>query len=105
MGFFATLFGKRDDSALTEAIASGALLVDVRTPAEFKTGSVKGATNIPLDRIGQHADKLRQKSQVVVFCRSGARSAQAKAVLERQGCQNVINGGALHRVSQALDIK
>lgn len=102
MGFFATLFGKRDDSALAEAIANGALLVDVRTSAEFQAGSVKGATNIPLDRIGQHAYKLRKKSRVAVFCRSGARSAQAKAVLERQGCQNVINGGAWRQVSRAL---
>ncbi len=105
MGFFATLFGKRDNSALNEAIAKGALLVDVRTPAEFAAGSVKGATNIPLDRIGQHADKLRKKASVVVCCRSGARSAQAKAILARQGCQNVVDGGSWQQVEQAVQAK
>ena len=41
MGFFSALFGKTDNSQLTEVIKEGAFLVDVRTPAEFSAGSVK----------------------------------------------------------------
>ncbi len=44
---------------LAHAMSQGALLVDVRTPAEFAEGSVKGAINIPLDQIQQHILKFK----------------------------------------------
>ena len=51
MGLFSAIFGKTDNSQLSEAIKDGAFLVDVRTPDEFSAGSVKGAINIPLDKV------------------------------------------------------
>ncbi len=50
-GIFKNLFAPTDNSELREAIKNGAFLVDVRTPAEFSAGSVKGAVNIPLDKV------------------------------------------------------
>lgn len=100
MGFFSALFGKTDNSQLTEAIKDGAFLVDVRTPAEFSAGSVKGAVNIPLDKISGKLGKFKNKQNIVVFCRSGSRSGQAKSILERNGFQNVINGGTWQNVNQ-----
>lgn len=103
MGFFSALFGKTDNSNLKEAVKNGAFLVDVRTPAEFSGGSVKGAVNIPLDKISSQLSKFKNKKSIVVFCRSGSRSGQAKSILESNGFQNVINGGAWQNVKQAVN--
>ncbi len=103
MGFFSALFGNTDNSQLTEVIKDGAFLVDVRTPAEFSTGSVKGAVNIPLDKVPSQLSKFKNKKSIVVFCRSGNRSGQAKSILENNGFQNVINGGTWQNVNQAVN--
>lgn len=100
-GIFKSVFGPTDQTQLKEAIANGAFLVDVRTPAEFAGGSVKGAVNIPLDRIQSQLAKFKDKKSVVVFCRSGGRSSQAKSILERNQVPNVINGGTWQNVNQA----
>ncbi|RQP08369.1 MAG: rhodanese-like domain-containing protein [Parapedobacter sp.] len=105
MGFFSALFGSTDNSQLTDAIKDGAYLVDVRTPAEFSAGSVKGAVNIPLDKVPTELSKFEGKENIVVFCRSGNRSGQAKSILEQNGFQNVINGGTWQDVDQALNDK
>jgi len=93
------LFGQPDEGALNAAIQEGAYLVDVRTPAEFVQGSVKGAVNIPLDQLQKKLDAFKGKKNIVVFCRSGNRSNQAKAILEQNGFTNVINGGTWQNVS------
>ncbi len=103
MGFFSALFGKTDNSQLTEIVKDGAFLVDVRTPAEFSTGSVKGAVNIPLDKVSGQLSKFKSKKNIVVFCRSGSRSGQAKSILENNGFHNVINGGTWQNVNQAVN--
>ncbi|CDS93164.1 MULTISPECIES: rhodanese-like domain-containing protein [Sphingobacterium] len=100
MGLFSAIFGKTDNSQLSEAIKNGAFLVDVRTPAEFSAGSVKGAINIPLDKVPMELTKFKGKENIVVFCRSGNRSGQAKNILEQSGFQNVINGGTWENVNQ-----
>ena len=102
MGFFAALFGSNDNTQLKAAIAEGAFLVDVRTPAEFSSGSVAGAINIPLDKIEQQLTKFKNKQNIVVFCRSGARSSQAKVVLEQHNYKNVINGGTWNNVNKVV---
>ncbi|MET6999891.1 rhodanese-like domain-containing protein [Chitinophaga defluvii] len=105
MGFFSALFGNTDNSQLTEAIKGDALLVDVRTAAEFAEGSVKGAVNIPLDKVPMELSKFKGKENIVVFCRSGNRSRQAKSILEQNGFQNVINGGTWQNVNQIVTQK
>ncbi len=73
---------RRVDSSSAQAlVAAGATLVDVRTVAEFRTGSLPGAVNIPLNRLARRLDDLDRGQPVVVFCRSGARSAQAMSIL------------------------
>lgn len=102
MNFFSALLGKTDNSQLTEAVKNGAFLVDVRTPAEFSAGSVKGAVNIPLDKLQSQLSKFKNRKAIVVFCRSGARSSQAKGILEQNGFQHVINGGSWQNVNQVV---
>lgn len=103
MGFFSALLGKTDNSQLTEAIKDGAFLVDVRTPAEFANGSVKGAVNIPLDKVPTELSKFKGKENIVVFCRSGNRSGQAKSILEQNGFKGVINGGTWQNVNHVMN--
>lgn len=103
MGFLSMLFGKVDNSRITEAIKEGAYLVDVRTPAEFSAGSVKGAVNIPLSEVKNKLSKFKGKKNIIVFCRSGSRSDEAKRILEQNGFQNVINGGTRQRVNEAME--
>jgi len=101
--FLSALFGKKGNNQLTEAIRNGAFLVDVRTPAEFSSGSVKNAVNIPLNEVENQLSKFKNKKSIVVFCRSGGRSCQAKGILERNGFQNVINGGTWQNVNQIVN--
>jgi rhodanese-related sulfurtransferase len=84
---------------------SKAFLVDVRTPQEFREGSAKGAINIPLNEVQRHLEAFKGKELIVVFCRSGARSGQAKSILEKNGIANVVNGGTWLDVDRALQVK
>lgn len=103
MGLFDFFKGKStSNEKLVEIVNSGAFLVDVRTPGEYKGGSVKGAVNIPLDRISKELAKFKGKKNIVVFCRSGNRSGQAKMILERNGVENVFNGGTVSKVASLL---
>lgn len=99
-GIFKNMFTPTENSKLKDALENGALLVDVRTPAEFSGGSVKDAVNIPLDKVQSQLSKFKNKKSIVVFCRSGNRSSQAKSTLEQNGIQNVINGGTWKNVNE-----
>lgn len=83
-------------------IKEGAFLVDVRTEDEFSEGHVDGSTNIPLDQLASQLEKFKGKDQIIVFCRSGNRSGQAKMILEQNGFKNVINGGTWQDVQEAI---
>lgn len=98
-GFLKNLVGQADNQAIAEAIRGGAFLVDVRTPDEFASGSVPGAVNIPLDVVEARLSEFKGKKGIVVFCRSGNRSSQAKSILERHGVTGVINGGTWDNVA------
>lgn len=81
---------------LKAALDSGAWLLDVRTPGEFATGHVPGATNVPLAELGAHLAELqaRRDEPVHVICQSGGRSAAASGVLQDAGFApiNVLGG-------------
>lgn len=99
------LFGQKvKGPELSELISQGAFLVDVRTPGEFSQGSVSGAVNIPLDQLAQRLKEFEGKEQIIVFCRSGARSGQAEGYLKQQGL-NVVNGGTWQNVKKAKNAK
>ncbi len=102
LGFFKNMTGQADNGELKKLIDEGAYLVDVRSPGEFSEGSVKGAVNIPVDDVPNQLNKFKGKKGIVVFCRSGARSGSAKSILERNGFENVINGGTVSNVHKNL---
>ena len=75
-------------------VQKGAVLVDVRTPEEFADGHAEGARNIPVSEITSRAGEIPRDHPVVVYCASGARSAQAASTLARMG-YSVRNLGTL----------
>ncbi len=92
------------DVDVAALIASGALLVDVRTSGEFSGSHIKGAINLPVSSISigiKNKAKTKTKS-IIVYCHSGARSGTAKKILIREGYTNVINAGSLHRMRALL---
>ncbi len=101
-GIFKNMFSKKDTTQMEKLIKEGAFLVDVRTPAEFAEGHVQGSTNIPLDQVPNQLAKFKGKEPIIVFCRSGNRSGQAKMILEQNGFKNVTNGGTWMDVNEAL---
>lgn len=92
MGFLEAIFGKKTDTRAL--LKEGALLLDVRSKNEFKSGHVKGSVNVPLDVLASKINAIKDKNDVVVtVCESGMRSAQAKRMLKKAGLE-VYNGGS-----------
>ena len=74
----------------------GAVLLDVRTPDEYRQGYIPGSKNVPLQSISKVADMIGNKSTpIFVHCLSGARSRQAAAILKQMGYTNVKNIGGI----------
>ena len=71
----------------------GALLVDVRSPAEYAAGHIIDARNVPQDQLAGAADSLKRfKDKVVITCcESGMRSGAAARVFKAQGFTKVVN--------------
>lgn len=92
MGFFSNLFGKKQAINFAELRNGGAVILDVRTPGEFKTGHIKGAVNIPLDKLSSGLSKLSKSKPVITCCASGMRSSAAAAQLKKAG-YDAYNGG------------
>ncbi len=59
----------------------GALLLDVRTPAEWEVLHAPNSTLIPLDELVERVDELPQDAEIIVICRSGNRSLVARDIL------------------------
>jgi rhodanese-related sulfurtransferase len=97
--FIKKLLGMPSSDDLAAYAQKGAVIIDVRTPGEFQSGHGKNSKNIPLDRIGKEASKIKAMNKpVIVCCRSGARSGQAASILKGAGV-DVINGGPWQNVA------
>jgi rhodanese-related sulfurtransferase len=82
--------------------------VDVRTQAEFGENYIKGAENIVFDNNFQNKiDQLDKDKPVVVYCRSGRRSAASAKILEENGFNEVydLNGGILQWIKEDNEVK
>ena len=92
-----------NNKSQVNTLPSNPYLIDVRTPAEFESGSVPNAINIPLSEVESSIDKFKGKENIVVFCRSGNRSGKAKTILEANGIPNVTNGGSWNNVLEIIE--
>jgi rhodanese-related sulfurtransferase len=81
-------------------------VVDIRTEAEVARGVIDGAIHIPMHLLPFKAEELPQDKPVVLYCHSGARSAQACAFMASKGFNNMHNltGGILAWARSGMDI-
>jgi rhodanese-related sulfurtransferase len=71
------------------------LLIDVRTPEEFNAGHIAGAVNIPLDTLPERLADFQTDKPIVLYCRSGNRSAQAAIFLDEVGVTGIYDLGGI----------
>ncbi len=75
-----------------QLVAEGAVLLDVRTPEEFRQGHPEPARNIPVQELPQRLAEVGPPgTKVVVYCASGGRSAMAAGLLVRSGYPDVFD--------------
>jgi len=92
IGFLKKVFGITSVN-YKELASNGAVIVDVRTVAEYKSGHIPGSRNYPLDSIRSKVAELKKLNKpVITVCRSGARSGMAKKILKSAGIE-AYNGG------------
>jgi rhodanese-related sulfurtransferase len=78
-----------DIAKFKEAVANGAVLIDVREPGEFKEGHLPDAINIPIRTLADNLDKIPTDKPVFVYCKSGHRGALSTPALHLLGYTNV----------------
>ncbi|MEI7444770.1 MAG: rhodanese-like domain-containing protein [Burkholderiales bacterium] len=91
----------------TRLINDGAVVVDVREPAEFAAGHVIDSRNIPVAQIASRAGELPANKPVIVMCASGSRSTRAAAALRKAGRADVfcLDGGIAGWQQAGLPVK
>ena len=84
--------------------AAGAVLLDVRTPQEYREGHIPNSQNVPLQQLDKVEEVTENKDTVLyVYCRSGARSRQAVSLLQAMGYTNVHNIGGIAAYSGKVE--
>lgn len=95
------LFNRHKTPNINEGVTlfqntADAVLIDVRTEEEYLMGHIPGSQNIPLQSIDSVEEVAENKDTAMyVYCRSGARSRQAVALLEQMGYTNTVNIGGI----------
>jgi rhodanese-related sulfurtransferase len=84
---------------------TSAIVLDVRTPQEFRsdTGHLSGAILIPVQELDKRIEELQpyQHHTIIVYCRSGRRSARASEMLTEKGFSVINMGGGIKAWMQA----
>jgi rhodanese-related sulfurtransferase len=85
---------------------NGTLMLDVRTQEEWDAGHIPGATLIPLDQLNARYGELPTDQEIVIYCRSGNRSAQALDILTAAGISNTytMDGGINDWITKGYEI-
>jgi len=84
-----------DPDELAERLEAddGLVVLDVRDAAEFASGHIPGAVNIPYGEVGERAGELPEGRQIAAVCSGGKRSGLAASLLQREGFERVIHVG------------
>ncbi|HYX86881.1 MAG TPA: rhodanese-like domain-containing protein [Gaiellales bacterium] len=95
-----------DPPTAAEAIAAGALPVDVREVGEWEAGHIAGAVLLPLGELGARFGELPRDRRLVVVCRTGSRSEYAADALHGAGYQTEnLRGGLQEWVAHGLPLE
>ncbi len=88
-----SILGMGPSVDMAQLVQNGAIIIDVRSKAEFQSGHIKGAINMPLQTLSQNLSKIKKDKPIITCCASGMRSASAKGILKSNGFDEVYNGG------------
>lgn len=102
MGFLDFLGLGNKVSNIEEYFKNGAIIIDVRSNAEYISGHVIGSKNIPLQTIEHEIVKIKSWNKpIIVCCQSGMRSSQATTILKKNGI-DCVNGGGWSSLNNKL---
>ena len=97
------LFGIGSHTDYAQLVKEGAIILDVRSKAEFESGHIRGSINIPVEQLGNNLHKWKDKNKpIIICCSSGMRSASAKVLLKSNGYLKVYNGGSWNKLQNKL---
>ena len=101
MGIFDFLF-KNKQKMIDDFMSRDAVIIDVRTQAEFSNGAIKGSKNIPLQVINSKMAQIKKFNKpVITCCASGMRSGSAVSFLKQNGIE-AMNGGGWSSLQRRL---
>lgn len=94
--YFLTPKQEYNDVTVAEAKAlieerPGMVILDVRNPSEFDDGHIEDAINIPVDYLAGRLDELSKDNELLVYCRTGNRSARAVGILDDNGFTKIFH--------------
>jgi len=100
---FGSLFGngikKIPQTLAKERLSSGetVILIDVRSPEEYKEQHIKNSISLPLDQIKSNLSNIvkDKNAEILVYCYSGMRAATACGTMAKMGYTNVSNMGGI----------
>ncbi len=93
MSIFSLFGGNKTNEKVSDYLTKGALIIDVRTPDEYRAGHITQSVNIPLNLLPNKVNELKRENKAIITCcRSGARSGMAADMLNKAGVETV-NGG------------
>lgn len=100
MGLLDLILGNKSNK-IKDFQSKGAIIIDVRTKAEYDNGAISGSKNIPLQSLNQKIGELKKLNKpVITCCASGMRSANAATILKNNNIESLNGGGwqSLNRV-------
>lgn len=90
------------DEGLPQLIKKGAVILDVRTEKEYRTGHIEGSMNISLGEIRERYIELDRDKTYITVCSHGLRSVKVESILKEKGFK-VYNGGAWSDLEKSLN--
>ncbi|TZF98551.1 rhodanese-like domain-containing protein (plasmid) [Chryseobacterium panacisoli] len=91
------------DNGLPELMKKGAVILDVRTEKEYKTGHIEGSINISLGTIRERYIELDPEKTYITVCSHGLRSVKAENILKERGFKHIYNGGAWSDLQKTIN--
>ncbi|KFF01117.1 sulfurtransferase [Chryseobacterium formosense] len=93
------------DEGLDKLIKNGAIILDVRTEKEYKTGHIAGSQNISLGEIRERYTELDKNKTYITVCSHGLRSVKVENILKEKGFKHIHNGGAWSDLQKSFNFQ
>jgi rhodanese-related sulfurtransferase len=103
MGLLNAIFGINSNSKkVIELLNKGAIIIDVRSTAEFKQGNVPNSENIPLNEFESRIDDIAKiDTPIILCCLSGKRSSKAFSILKEKR-NDCLNAGSWKKINTLI---